>query len=245
MLALLGVVFGTANGVIICSLAAGTDAIIGTDVLGSVLPHTLDIKNGLLFTQSGASLQLHRRDSALSGRVFTMGHSSIPPYPEAVLHCSIRTTGGRALPSSGLLEGLTLFAEETGLIVGRTLVDPSGWKVPVLVSNFGQETVMVNPFTEVGMIAQVTAIQSVTDDEVRRCGASGELPLHLQDLVDQTSGDLDGDQGRRLAEVLLEYTDIFPIPREPLVTQTQWSMTSIRATGRPSGVPHVGCRLRR
>ena len=152
--------------IIICSLAAGTDAIIGTDVLGSVLPHTLDIKNGLLFTQGGASLQLHRRDSALSGRVFTVGHSSIPPYSEAVLHCSVRTTGGRALPSSGLLEGLTLFAEETGLIVGRTLVDPSGWKVPVLVSNFGQETVMVNPFTEVGMIAQVTAIQSVTDDEV-------------------------------------------------------------------------------
>ena len=60
--------------IIICSLAAGTDAIIGTDVLGSVLPHTLDIKNGLLFAQGGASLQLHRRDSALSGRVFTVGH---------------------------------------------------------------------------------------------------------------------------------------------------------------------------
>ena len=94
--------------IIICSLAAGTDSIIGTDVLGSVLPHTLDINNGLLFAQGGASLQLHRRDSALSGRVFTVGHSSIPPYSEAILHCSVRTTGGRALPSSGLLEGLTI-----------------------------------------------------------------------------------------------------------------------------------------
>ena len=74
--------------IIICNLATGTDAIIGTDVLGSVLPHTLDIKNGLLFAQGGASLQLHRKDSALSGRVFTVGHSSIPPYSEAVLHCS-------------------------------------------------------------------------------------------------------------------------------------------------------------
>ena len=219
--------------IIICSLAAGTDAIIGTDVLGSVLPHTLDIKNGLLFTQGGASLQLHRRDSALSGRVFTVGHSSIPPYSEAVLHCSVRTTGGRALPSSGLLEGLTLFAEETGLIVGRTLVDPSGWKVPVLVSNFGQETVMVNPFTEVGMIAQVTAIQSVTDDETRRCGVGGELPLHLRDLVDQTSGDLDGDQRRRLAEVLLEYADIFPIPGEPLTGHTDAVEHDIHTGDRP------------
>ena len=122
--------------IIICNLATGTDAIIGTDVLGSVLPHTLDIKNGLLFTKGGASLLLHRRDSALSGRVFTVGHCSIPPYSEAVLHCSVRTTGGHMMPSSGLLEGLTLFAENTGLIVGRTLVDPSRWKVPVFVSNF-------------------------------------------------------------------------------------------------------------
>ena len=206
--------------IIVCSLAAGTDAIIGTDVLGSVLPHTLDIKNGLLFARGGASLQLHRRDSALSGRVFTVGHSSIPPYSEAVLHCSVRTTGGRALPSSGLLEGLTLFAEETGLIVGRTLVDPSGWKVPVLVSNFSQETVVVSPFTEVGMIAQVTTIQSVTDDRMQRRGVTGELPHHLRDLVDQTSGDLDGEQRRRLAEVLLEYADIFPVPGDPLTGHT-------------------------
>ena len=104
-------------------------------MLGSVLPHTLDIKNGLLFTDGGASLQLHWRDTALSGRVFTVGHCSVPPYSEAVLHCTIRTTCGRLMPSSGLLEGLTLFAENTGLVVGRTLVDPSMWRVPVLVSN--------------------------------------------------------------------------------------------------------------
>ena len=43
--------------ILVCDLASGTDAIIGTDVLGSVLPHTLDMKNGLLFTEGGASLQ--------------------------------------------------------------------------------------------------------------------------------------------------------------------------------------------
>ena len=132
-----------------------TDAIIGTDTLGSILPHTLDIKNGLLFTDGGVSLQLHRRDAALSGRVFTVGHCSIPPLSEAVLHCTTQTVGGRSLPPSGLLEGLIVFSENTGLVVGRTLVDPSGWKVPVLVSNFVQETVMVEPFSEIGMIAQV------------------------------------------------------------------------------------------
>ena len=53
--------------IIVCDF--NTDDIIGTDTLGSV-----DIKNGLLFTEGGVSLQLHRMDTALSGRVFTVGH---------------------------------------------------------------------------------------------------------------------------------------------------------------------------
>ena len=57
------------------------------------------------------------------------------------------------MPPSGLLEGLTLFAKNTGLIVGRTLVNPSRRKVPVLISIFSQDTVVVAPFSEVGMIA--------------------------------------------------------------------------------------------
>ena len=68
------------------------------------------------------------------------------------------------MPTSGLLEGFTVFAENTGLVVGRTLVDPSRWRFPVLVSNFGQDMVMVEPFSEVGMVTQVSAIQDVTED---------------------------------------------------------------------------------
>ena len=37
--------------ILVCDLS--TDAIIGTDILGSILPHTLDIKHGLLFTEGG------------------------------------------------------------------------------------------------------------------------------------------------------------------------------------------------
>ena len=173
--------------ILVCDLSI--DAIIGMDTLGSVLPHTLDIENGLLFTEGGVSLQLHRMDAALSGRVFTVGHCSIPPYSEAVLHCTTRMVGGRSMPSSCLLEGLTVFAENTGLVVGRTLVDPSGWRIPVLVSNFGQETVMVEPFSEIGMVAQVSAIQPVMDRPSRSSCDPLTLPDHLQGLLDQTSQD--------------------------------------------------------
>ena len=74
-----------------------------------------DIKNDLLFTDGGVSLQLHRIDTALSGRVFTVGHCSTPPYSEAVLHCTMRTVGDQPMSSSGLLEGLTLFVENRSL----------------------------------------------------------------------------------------------------------------------------------
>ena len=139
------------------------------------------------------SLQLHRRDAALSGRVFTVGHCSIPPHSEAVLHCITRTVGGRSLPPSGLLEGRTVFSENTGLVVGRTLVDTSGWKVPVLVSNFGQETVMVEPFSGIGMIAQVSAIQPTMNRRRHPSCDPVILPEHLQGLLKRTSGDLDSE----------------------------------------------------
>ena len=215
-----GVFHGPAGGVSgpRLDVATGTYAIIGTDVLGSVLTHTLDIKNGLLFTEGGASLQLW--DSAISGSAFTVGHCLIPPYSEAVLHCSVRTTGGRQMQSSGSLEGLTLFAENTGLILGRTLVDPSRWKVPVLVSNFSQDTVVVAPFSEVGMIAQVSAIQSITEPLQRPQGDADSLPAHLCDLLDQTFRDLDTTQQRRLADVLLQYSDLFPTPWSTLTSHT-------------------------
>ena len=160
-------------------------------------------------------------DVFLSGRVFMVGHSSIPPYSEAVLHCSIRTTGGRLMLSSGLLEGLTLFAENTGLIVGRTLVDPSRWKVPILVSNFSQDTIVVTPFSEV---TQVSAIQSVTEPLRRPQSDAGSLPVHLRVLLDQTSRDLDVTQQHQLADVLLQYSDIFPAwARLSPVTLMRWS----------------------
>ena len=89
----------TESPILVCDLSTYV-------ILGSVLPHTLDIKHGLLFTEGGVSLQLHRKDAALSERVFTMGHCVIPPYSEAVLHCTTRTVGGRSMPPSGLLEGL-------------------------------------------------------------------------------------------------------------------------------------------
>ena len=129
--------------------------------------------------------------------------------------------GGQSLPPSGLLKGLTgFFSENTGLVVGRTLVDPSGWKVPVLVSNFGQETVMVEPFSEIGMIAQVSAIQPTMDKLPHLSCDPLTLPEHLQGLLERASSDLDNLQKSQLANTLLEFVDLFPIPGSALTGHT-------------------------
>ena len=125
------------------------------------------------------------------------------------------------MPPSGLLEGLTVFSENTGLVVGRTLIDPSGWKVPVLVSNFGQETVMVEPFSEIGMIGQVTAIQPVMDLPSGSPGDRVNLPEHLRELLEQTSEDLEDSQQNQLARTFLEFTDLFPVPGSALTGHTE------------------------
>ena len=222
-----------------CDLS--TDAIIGTDTLGSILPHTLDIRNGLLFTYGGVSLQLHRGDAALSGHVFTVEQCAIPPHSEAVLHCTSRTVGGRSLPPSGLLEGLIVFSENTGLVVGRTLVDPSGWKVPVLVSNFGQETVMVEPLSEIGMIAQVSAIQPTMKHLPRPACDPSALPDHLHGLLERTSSDLDDLQRNQLANTLMEFVDLFPIPGSALTGHTD----AVEHTIDTGDTPPIRCAPRR
>ena len=210
--------------ILVCDLS--TDAIIGTDTLGSVLPHTLDIKNGLLFTDGGVSLQLHRIDTALSG-VFSP--LAIVRYHHTQRQCFIEPCEQWAAdpcPPAGYWKDLHYLQKIRAFVVGRTFVDPSKWSVPVLVSNFSQETVMVKPFSEVGMVAHISAIQSITEPHCRASCSEDSLPTHLQEWLDQTSRDLDGTHQRQLASVLLQYFSFYsrcPVQHLP-VTRMQWNM---------------------
>ena len=50
---------------------------------------------------------------------------------------------------------------------------------------------MVEPFSEVGMIAQVSAIQPTMNKRRHASCDPATLPEHLQELLGRTSGDLD------------------------------------------------------
>ena len=79
---------------------------------------------------------------------------------------------------------------------------------------------MVEPFSEIGMIAQVSAIQPVMDQPSRPSCDPLMLPDHLQGLLDQTSHDLDGSQRGQLASTLLQFVDLFPVPGSALTGHT-------------------------
>ena len=83
------------------------------------------------------------------------------------------------------------------------------------------------------MITQMTAIQSVADAPLHPQGTTRTLPRHLQDLVEQTCQDLDPSQRHRLADVLSEYSDIFPVPGAPLTGHTDAVEHDINTGDRP------------
>ena len=122
--------------------------------------------------------------------------------------------------------------------MGRTLVYPSGWKLPVLVSNFCQETVMVEPFSEIGMIAQVSAIQPIMSQPSHSSCDPSILPEHL---LDRTSNDLNNSQRCQLANTLLQFVDLFPVPGSTLTGHTD----AVEHTIDTGDSPPIRCATRR
>ena len=70
------------------------------------------------------------------------------------------------------------------------------------------------------MIAQVSAIQAIVEPRDQPQGTLNSLPTHLHDVVSQTSHDLDTNQQHRLADILLQYADLFPAPGSILTEHT-------------------------
>ena len=70
------------------------------------------------------------------------------------------------------------------------------------------------------MVTQIYGIQSVTEPRGQPACGGESLPMHLRDVLDQTSRDLDDTQHLQLAGVLLRYSDLFPVPGSTLTGHT-------------------------
>ena len=78
--------------VLVCAL--NFPALLGTDLLGSVFPHILDLKNGTMVNDQGVILQLHRANLSTHNVVRTTSSVVVPARSEAVIQGPLRTTRG-------------------------------------------------------------------------------------------------------------------------------------------------------
>ena len=199
----------------------GVPGLLGLDSLTGQFPHCFNLKTGQLYAPGKGTLQLHKKNEAKQGRLFSVGHTCVPPGHEVVLSCRIRTQNGRKPGGTGVVEGLVTFVEETGLIVGRAVVNTSNWTVPVLVVNPGNEAIVLPPHVEVAQLSRVEFVGSVLPEgETRTNSPSYCLAPHLQSLVDKCDSDLSNEQRARVAALLHKYQDLFRADGEPLQGRT-------------------------
>ena len=91
------------------------------------------------------------------------------------------------------------------------------------------------------MIAQVSAIQPTMDKLPHPSCDPLTLPEHLQGLLERASSDLDNLQKSQLANTLLEFVDLFPIPGSALTGHTD----AVEHTIDTGDSPPVRCAPRR
>ena len=83
-----------------------------------------------------------------------------------------------------------------------------------------------------------SSIQSITEPRDQPQETSNSLPTHLHDLVSQTSQDLDTNQQHRLANILLQYADLFTLS---LDTQMPLNMKLTPVIVHPYVAHSAGC----
>ena len=100
---------------------------------------------------------------------------------------------------------------------------------------------MVEPFSEIGMIAQVSAIQPTMNHLSHPACDTSALPDNLRGLLERTSSDLDDLQKSQLANTLMESFDLFPIPGSTLAGHTD----AVEHTINTGDTPPIRCAPRR
>ena len=142
-----------------------------------------------------------------------------------------KTNNGRRGPTAGVVLALQTFAQEFGLLVGRSLVraDADDWKVPILLYNFDPCTremkhcrcnpVTIPARTRIARMEEIQAIQNIGTRTTESSEGEDALPPHLVSVLD-TASELTSDQRARTATLLAKHVHTFPAPGSPITGRT-------------------------
>lgn len=135
-------------------------------------------------------------------RVRVFETTTLRPESETLLCCS---TEGRGFDNPGLVE--SGHVRRSGVVVGRTIVDTANSSIPVLVANLSKVPIRLQAGTYVG---QCEPVEVMTSSQTMHSSlGDGQLPEHLEDLMERSSQGLTEDQCRGVRKLLGDFADTF------------------------------------
>ena len=179
----------------------------------------------------GEDICLSRRDRVRTCQVRVARTTVVPPRSESVVWMTPKRQKIMATGSSYLMKPRSSFAEDTGLVLGRTLVTGDSRGVPALVFNPSDESVTLEKGCTAGTCVQALCVKERGSSPVSapECSSSedsdasdGEnhssasepttqrLAPHLEQMISRSRV----KQGKRKAvrELVAQYTDVFASP---------------------------------
>ena len=221
--------FNTVNGeilnipVAVCS-NIDVDAYVGMDFIetyGAVLDGKHRTFN---FDVGGASLSIpyFRGDAANACFRLTMAERvELPPKSEMYVRAHVNKTG--PISSIGIIEPATNLLKNRGVLMARGVIDTAERTPVVKLLNPSEESVVMHKKTFLGTCSSTESMyklrrSSVGTYSVKSCatGESIEVPEHLKDLFDRSSGHLDDSQKQELSKLLNDFSDTFATSKSDL-----------------------------
>ena len=114
----------------------------------------------------------------------------------------------------GVVEPSNQFITKHGVLVGKTLVDPTNRIVPVRVMNLSKEPKTLYKDTVVGTYQPVDSISKLPSDTLQNTAfVAGDdvFPEHLVGLFERSTTFLDETQKLKLKSFLCEFKDVFAV----------------------------------
>ena len=200
------------------------DGLIGVDFFRS---HDCELryKDQILNIDDVSVPFREERGTQMSCRVTAAATVVVPPRCEVILEG--RVTTRRGCPANALLEPVSSFGRETGLMVGKALVDTTKESVPLRVLNPWEEPMEILQGTAVALAQPILRVDAVYDgteaaDSVNRVieGSTdrpslseevfqGPLPEHLQGMLDRSIKELNTAQSSQVRQVIWRYQMVF------------------------------------
>lgn len=147
---------------------------------------------------------------SLCCRVSLVDNIVVQPQTEMIVPGKILDNPGQE--NCCLMEGQKSFMERTGLMVAKTLVNPSLGNVHVRLANLSNQSVKVYKDTVVTYLEPVQLIKNETRNEVVGYfgisdGKQNTIPEHLNELFKNSSTNL--NEKEKLQHFLIKHQEIF------------------------------------